>query len=75
MFNIGRQSYLMEYGIVPEIVKTSTMVFYMRIIGTERNFRIQVTITMVIVWAWSASMILKSLPAMSPLKVQPGHHH
>ncbi|KAJ5538962.1 hypothetical protein N7513_007294 [Penicillium frequentans] len=34
------------------------MVFYMRIIGTERNFRIQVTITMVIVWAWSATFLL-----------------
>ncbi|KAJ5946441.1 hypothetical protein N7454_003280 [Penicillium verhagenii] len=56
------------YGIVLALVKTSIMTFYLRIFGTKRSFRIQVAITMTIVWCWSASVILETFLLCRPLK-------
>lgn len=44
------------------------MLFYMRIFGSKRSFQIQVTITMIIVWIWSASVILETFLLCRPLK-------
>ncbi|KAJ6031354.1 hypothetical protein N7540_002086 [Penicillium herquei] len=56
------------YGIVLALIKTSIMTFYLRIFGTNRSFRIQVAITMTIVWMWSASVILETFLLCRPLK-------
>ncbi|KAJ5613820.1 hypothetical protein N7528_007474 [Penicillium herquei] len=56
------------YGIVLALVKTSIMTFYIRIFGSNRSFRIQVAITMTIVWMWSASVILETFLLCRPLK-------
>ncbi|KAJ6096877.1 hypothetical protein N7486_007623 [Penicillium sp. IBT 16267x] len=56
------------YGIVLALVKTSIMLFYTRIFGSKRSFQIQVTITMIIVWIWSASVILETFLLCRPLK-------
>ncbi|KAJ5116245.1 hypothetical protein N7456_000593 [Penicillium angulare] len=44
------------------------MTFYLRIFGTNNSFRIQVAITMTIVWVWSASVILETFLLCRPLK-------
>ncbi|KAJ5738593.1 hypothetical protein N7493_001748 [Penicillium malachiteum] len=56
------------YGIVLALVKTSIMAFYIRIFGSNRSFRIQVAITMTIVWMWTASVILETFLLCRPLK-------
>ncbi|KAL4789422.1 hypothetical protein BDV19DRAFT_397043 [Aspergillus venezuelensis] len=55
------------YGIVMSLVKTSIMVFYLKIFGTKKSFRISVGITMTIVWLWAISVVLETLLLCRPL--------
>jgi hypothetical protein len=55
------------YGVVLGLIKTSIMLFYMRIFGSKKSFRIGVFVTMVIVWMWSASVILETFLLCRPL--------
>ncbi|KAJ5885374.1 hypothetical protein N7495_009884 [Penicillium taxi] len=56
------------YGIVLGLVKTSILLFYSRIFGTKKSFRISLIITMCIIWAWAISVILETLLLCRPLK-------
>ncbi|KAJ9283599.1 hypothetical protein DTO027B5_9056 [Paecilomyces variotii] len=55
------------YGIAMSLVKTSIMLFFFRIFGTKRSFRISVAVVMVIVWMWAVSVILETLLLCRPL--------
>ncbi|PLN79473.1 hypothetical protein BDW42DRAFT_172895 [Aspergillus taichungensis] len=55
------------YGIVMGLVKTSMMLFFMRIFGTKRSFQISVGIVMTIVWLWAISVILETVLLCRPL--------
>lgn len=43
------------------------MLFYFRIFGSKRSFRISVFVTIAIVWAWSVSVILETFLLCRPL--------
>jgi hypothetical protein len=55
------------YGIVMSLVKSSIMLFFLRIFGTKQSFRISVTVVMVIVWMWAVSIILETMLLCRPL--------
>ncbi|KAJ5175433.1 uncharacterized protein N7482_001310 [Penicillium canariense] len=55
------------YGIVLGLIKTSIMLFYMRIFGLKASFRACVWITMTIVWMWAVSVILETFLLCRPL--------
>lgn len=43
------------------------MLFYFRIFGSKRSFRISIAVTMTIVWMWAASVILETFLLCRPL--------
>jgi hypothetical protein len=43
------------------------MLFYFRIFGSKRSFRISIFVTMTIVWMWAASVILETFLLCRPL--------
>ena len=49
------------------LVKTSMMLFFMRIFGTKRSFQISVGVVMTIVWLWAISIILETVLLCRPL--------
>ncbi|KAL1867792.1 hypothetical protein Plec18167_008538 [Paecilomyces lecythidis] len=49
------------------LVKTSIMLFFFRIFGTKRSFRISVAVVMTIVWMWAISVVLETLLLCRPL--------
>ncbi|KAJ9215666.1 hypothetical protein DTO166G4_2772 [Paecilomyces variotii] len=55
------------YGIAMSLVKTSIMLFFFRIFGSKRSFRISVAVVMAIVWMWAVSVILETLLLCRPL--------
>ncbi|KAJ5812170.1 hypothetical protein N7474_008471 [Penicillium riverlandense] len=55
------------YGIVLGLIKSSIMLFYFRIFGSKRSFRISIFVTMAIVWMWAASVILETFLLCRPL--------
>ncbi|PYI11753.1 hypothetical protein BO78DRAFT_413562 [Aspergillus sclerotiicarbonarius CBS 121057] len=55
------------YGIVMGLIKSSVMLFFTRIFGSKRSFRICVFVVMVLVWIWAISVILETLLLCRPL--------
>jgi hypothetical protein len=49
------------------LIKSSIMLFFTRIFGTKRSFKISVAVVMVIVWLWAISIILETLLLCRPL--------
>ncbi|KAJ5674916.1 uncharacterized protein N7477_004850, partial [Penicillium maclennaniae] len=55
------------YGIVLGLIKSSIMLFYLRIFGTKKSSRISILVTMTIVWMWAVSVILETFLLCRPL--------
>ncbi|RAL03900.1 uncharacterized protein BO80DRAFT_453034 [Aspergillus ibericus CBS 121593] len=55
------------YGIVMGLIKCSVMLFFTRIFGSKRPFRMCVCVVMVIVWLWAISVILETFLLCRPL--------
>lgn len=55
------------YGICMGSIKTSLMLFYTRIFGKKRSFRISTIVVMIIVWLWAISVILETFLLCRPL--------
>lgn len=49
------------------LIKTSIMLFFSRIFGSKRSFRVSVTVVMTIVWLWAISIVLETMLLCRPL--------
>ena len=49
------------------LIKSSVMLFFMRIFGSKQSFRLCVLVVMVLVWLWAISVILETLLLCRPL--------
>lgn len=50
------------------LVKTSIMLFYFRIFGKKKSFRISTFTVMTIVWLWAISVVLETFLLCRPLE-------
>ena len=55
------------YGIVMGLIKTSIMLFYLRVFGSDSNFRKWVWIVMTITWMWVASEVMGTFLLCRPI--------
>lgn len=49
------------------LIKSSIMLFFARIFGTKKSFKISVAVVMTIVWMWAVSVILETFLLCRPL--------